>query len=285
MDKIVHNPVRFREGTPTIASELNMQTFKADDISDKCYYKAVSKITKSTKKQISTAIKKKFNEKSDILNQLDLTPSNNRYIVYAMLKKNFEFTAPFDKLGKFEFGNNQTAEYFGVNSLTKNEVRANIKVLFYNSSDDFAILLTTKSNDEVYIYKTPTNKAFNYIYEDMLKKEKSYNGNSIFASQDELKIPNISFSEEKEFNELTGKRIMGTNIMIDKAIETVKFDMDNKGVKLKSEAAITTMMTSLRPDLEKRYFLVNNTFVIFLKEKGKTTPYFALRVNDITKFQ
>jgi hypothetical protein len=44
-------------------------------------------------------------------------------------------------------------------------------------------------------------------------------------------------------------------------------------------------MTSLRPDIEKRYFLVDDTFVIFLKEKGKSTPYFALRVNDITKFQ
>jgi ribosomal protein L23 len=285
MDKIVHNPVRFREGTPTMASELNMQTFKADDISDKCYYKTVGKITKSTKKQIATAIKKKFNEKSDILNQLNLTPANNRYIVYAMLKKDFEFVAPFDKLGKSRYGNSQTAEYFGVNSRSKNEIRSNIKVLFYNSSDDFALSLATKSNDEVFIYKTPTNKAFNYIYEDMLKKETSYNGSSVFSSQDELKIPNISFFEEKEFNELTGKRIMGTNMMIDKAIETVKFDMDNKGVKLKSEAAVTTMMTSLRPDIEKRYFLVDDTFVIFLKEKGKSTPYFALRVNDISKFQ
>ncbi len=78
---------------------------------------------------------------------------------------------------------------------------------------------------------------------------------------------------------------MGTNIIIDQAIETIKFDMDNKGVKLKSEAAMTIMKMSLMPDMEQRLFYLNDTFVIFLKEKDKKNPYFALRVHDITKYQ
>ena len=60
---------------------------------------------------------------------------------------------------------------------------------------------------------------------------------------------------------------MGTNIIIDQAIETIKFDMDNKGVKLKSEAAMTIMKMSLMPDMEQRLFYLNDTFVIFLKRK------------------
>ena len=63
--------------------------------------------------------------------------------------------------------------------------------------------------------------------------------------------------------------------------------MNNKGVKLKSVAAMTVMTTALRPDedITPRLFYLDNTFVIFLKEKEKRSPYFALRVNDITKFQ
>ena len=36
---------------------------------------------------------------------------------------------------------------------------------------------------------------------------------------------------------------------------------------------------------EPRYFYVDDTFTIFLREKGKTKPYFAGRIDDITKFQ
>ena len=81
------------------------------------------------------------------------------------------------------------------------------------------------------------------------------------------------------------KRIMGTNLVINQAMETIKFDMNNKGVKVKSEAAMTVMTTALAPEEEARMFAFDDTFVIFLKEKGKNSPYLALRVNDIEKFQ
>ena len=87
------------------------------------------------------------------------------------------------------------------------------------------------------------------------------------------------------FEEIGGHRVKGTNIVIEKAMETVKFEMDNTGVKLKSEAAIIAKMTALLPSAEPRYFYFDDTFVLFLKEKGKDKPYFALRVYDISKYQ
>ena len=59
-------------------------------------------------------------------------------------------------------------------------------------------------------------------------------------------------------------------------METVKFEMDNTGVKLKSEAAIIAKMTALLPSAEPRYFYFDDTFVLFLKEKGKDKPYFII---------
>ena len=80
---------------------------------------------------------------------------------------------------------------------------------------------------------------------------------------------------------------MGTNLVINQAMESIKFDMNNKGIKLKSEAGLTAEVTSLLPpeELVPRLFYFDDTFVIFIKEKNKNKPYFALRVNDITKFQ
>lgn len=286
MDKFVHNYVRFKDGTPEYVWELNAKLFNAKDISDNCCYKTASRITKSTKKKIQKAIKKKFNETSDILDKLDLTPDPNNFIIYVMLKKDFEFLNAFDKLGKSTFGEKQEAEYFGIGKKSDNELRSGVKVLFYNNPNDFAVMLQTKNNDEVYLYKTSADKPFNQIYEDLNKKKSMYKGITYLKQRDELKVPNIKFFEEKSFKELAGRRVLGTNITINQAMETIKFEMNHKGVKLKSEAAMTIMTTSLKPQTEEpRYYFFDNTFVIFLTEKEKNSPYFALRVNDIEKFQ
>lgn len=285
MDKIVHNTIRFREGTPTIVQELNKQSFKENQLSEKSYYTMAGKVKKNTKKQISKALKKKFNETSDLLDKLDLTARNDMLIVYAMLKKDFMFTQAFDKLGKSKFGEDQEAEYFGIAHWSDKALGSGVKVLFYNSPEDFAVKLSTKDNDEVFLYKNDSNKPFTYLYEDMNKKANSYDGFKTFSNIDELKVPNLKFSQEKSFDEITGKRIMGTNLVINQAMETVKFNMNHKGVELKSEAAMTVMKMSVMEDLKPRLFNFDDTFVLFLKEKDKNNPYFALRVNDITNYQ
>jgi len=287
MDKIVHNPVRFREGNPTLVKELNRQSFTVNDISENCYYKYAGKVKKDTKKQIAKAIRKKFKESSDILDKLDLTPRADMFVIYAMLKKDFEFINAFDKLGRSSFGEDSIAEYFGIGSESNKALGKGVEVLFYNDSNDYAVKLSTVSSDEIYLYKNGTNKAFNLLYSDMHKKKKAFTGDTSFNKADELKVPNISLFEEKVFEELTNRRIMGTNLVINQAMETIKFDMNYKGIKLKSEAAMTVMTTSLLPpeEIVPRLFYFDDTFVIFLKEKEKKRPYFALRVNDITKFQ
>lgn len=288
IDKYVRTSVRFWEETPLIAKELNKKSFNYTQLSENCYYKYSGNITKQTKKIIVKAIKKKFNETSDILDSLDLTPAKNRFLVYAILKKDFEFENEFDKLGISNFGKNMTAEYFGINNNTNNNIKKSVKVLFYNNSDDFAVTLNTKENEEVLLYKNTANKDFNSIYRDINIKASKYKGDKTFTDKDELKIPNIKFNVTKTFDELTNKRVTGTSFVINDAIETIIFNMNNKGVRLKSEAAMTIATTALIPEENKiapRYFYFNDTFVVFLKEKDKSSPYFALRVHDISNYQ
>ena len=56
--------------------------------------------------------------------------------------------------------------------------------------------------------------------------------------------------------------------------------MINEGVKLKSEAAVMVRCMSLAPQ-SGRDFMFNDTFVLFLIEKGQKVPYFAIRVHDV----
>ncbi len=283
MDGIIKGPILFADKTPDVVKGLNEQSFKADQLDESSYYKTYGETSPELKRTIEAAIKEKFNETSDVLDGADWTKAEGKYTVYAMLKKDFQFVHAFDKLKSEKFGNSRKkVEYFGIDSKSNHQLYNNVSVLFYNSQKDFAVALATKGNDVVYLYRTNDNKSFDKLYADMKTKQDAYRDFSDFGEKDELKVPNISLFKLKSFDELCGKRIENTNILIDQAVESVDFKMNNEGVKLKSEALIMTKMTALMPQASQpRKLYFNDTFVMFLQEADKDQPYFALRVNDV----
>lgn len=302
-NNVVKNDIVF---TPQekMADNLNKEEFTQDMISDKYYFKIYGLKSLELKEQIEKGIKEKFNQESDILNDFNWSESelddpNNvdvrRYFFYVMLYRKFEFLQEFDKLENGKFGNKYNdIKYFGIDKNTKNSVGDQIDVLYYNSKDDFAIIINTKNNDEVIFCKNPQGKTFNEIYENMNKESKEYKGSKEFKNIDEFKAPNLTFNEKKEYTELQGKEFKTADPIydtakIEKAIQTIKFSLYEKGGEIKSEAAIDVMLvtTALSPEKEDepRYFYLDDTFAIFLREKGRDLPYFAGRIEDITKFQ
>ena len=283
MDNFAKGPVEFSKYKSLVLDELNAQSFKAADISENAYYAKFDKTSPELKKEIEEAIKAKFDEKSDILDSLDWSKGRGKYTAYAMLKKDFKFTKAFAKLKKESFGKNRTkVAYFGINKESDTDLGSMVNVLFYNNPNDFAAAIKTEGKDVVYLYRTNDNKTFDKLYADMMKKHEGYTDESEFTSKDELKVPNIDLYKMQAFKELENKKIKGTNFVIGTAVETVKFKIDNEGVKLKSEAAIMTKMTALRPEPtapRKLYF--TDTFVMFLQESDKNVPYFAMRVADV----
>lgn len=284
MDEVVKVDVEFLGGTPDVVKGLNKQEFKASDLSENSYYKTWGKASPELKKAIVKGIKEKFNETSDILNSIDWTPAPSKYVIYAMLKKDFKFLKAFDKLEPAQFGYIETkVDYFGIKPQNRDVLGENIGVLFYENKNDFAVKLYTQGNDVVYLYRTDEDKTFDKTYADMILKSEKYEGRKWFGNGDYFKVPDLKLYQEKSFNEVCGKPIKGTDFMIDKALETVDFNMNNEGVKLKSEAVIVTKLTSAGPGhvLEPRYFNFDSTFYLFLQEKDKNQPYYAMRVDDV----
>ena len=69
-------------------------------------------------------------------------------------------------------------------------------------------------------------------------------------------------------------------------MQTIEFELDETGGKVKSEALINVGETAIRRPQTNvaRHFDFNDTFYLFLIEKGKEKPYLALRVQDIKDF-
>ncbi len=282
---------------PEIADNLNKESFTEDMISDEYYYKIYGPKSLSLKAEIEKGIKEKFNQTSDILNDFDwseeaTTASDpKRMFFYTMLYREFEYLYEFDKLDNGNFGKNTDVEYFGIDSNSNEELRSNIRVLYYNSKEDFAIVLKTKNNDEVIMVKSPDGNTFNEIYNNMNKKAENRVGSSYMEEEDFFKAPKLKFNVKKDYVELAGKMFTTTDgdvLEIAKALQTVQFEIDEKGGKVKSEAAIDVKDgLAIDPGAKPkpRYFYLDDTFALFLREEGKDMPYFAARIEDITKYQ
>ena len=284
---IVKENIKFNEKL-NILDNLNKEEFTTKDISDNYYYKIYGRKNLELKNKIETAIKEKFNQTSDILDQFDWSSDAldsgedviDRYFLYSMLYREFEFNKKFDTFND-KFKDIKNVEYFGIIK-ENDEIRDQIKVYYYNVENDFAIKLITKNNDEVIVIKNPKGETFEEIYNNIKGKE-----TTDFNSDDNFMMPKIDFNVLREYNELENKEIETIDgiYTIEKAIQSIKFSLDEKGGKVKSEAGMDVKFETTASNKKIRNFYVDDTFALLLKESNKEKPYFALRVDDISKFQ
>lgn len=273
-----------------IVKNLNKETFNDTMLSSDYYYKTYGLKTLELKKKIEEGIKNKFNQTSDILEDISWDEENTsfikKYLFYTMLYREFTYNKAFQVLDNDTFNGKDNIKYFGIGDKSTSEVKEQIDVLFYNDKDNFAIKLNTKTNDEVIFYKNPIGNTFNEIYNNLIKNTNNYTGNKNFSSEDKFKAPMIDFNVKKEYTELENKKFydkLNNEYEISKALQTIKLSLNEKGGRVKSESIIDVNNIRVLEDI--REFNVDSTFTLFLKEKNKEKPYLALKVEDITKFQ
>ena len=302
-NEVVQQDIVFTDGQLDEVDNLNKSTFTENMISPDYYYKTYGLKTLELKSEIEQGIQDKFGETSDVLNDIDWSDDalnqpgsdTSKYIFYSMLKRTFEYQYAFHKLDDGKFKDQSGVHYFGAAKNSSYEVRSQIDVLYYDSKDSFAIVVNAKDGDQVVYVKNPQGTNFQDIYNNAISKAKDYQGYRDFLPTDEFKAPNLSFNEKKTYDELTNHpfplKEPGKFGKIVTAIQTVRLTMDENGGSVKSEAIVEMGITSSAQNSapteepDPRYFNVDDTFAVFLREQGKDTPYFAARVNDITKLQ
>ena len=287
---ILENNFECSESNEMIKNLIEDNMIK-DILSEEDYYKVVGSPTFALKKQIEEELLKRFNEKSNILDSIKFTNvETDNILLYTMLKKIFFFKYKFDELGKGKFGNcKKEVEYFGIdyNTSERKEISNQVEVLFYNSDTDFAVKLHTREKDGIILYRTNnTSNNFESVFNEINQKS-SNNFRSYFGTIDTLKIPNLSFNIMKKYEEIIGKTFIRnrdkTPYSIAQAMQSIEFELDRTGGKVKSEA-LMAVRTGAAYVPKPRHFNFDDTFYLFLIEEDKERPYLALRVQDIENF-
>ena len=271
-----------------IVDNLNKGTFTTNELSENSYYKTYGTPSLELKAEIEKAIKEKFNETSDILDSFEWEGHTDKdYFLYSMLKKEFEYPKVFDKLDNGTFENFSNVRYFGITGRTNDQVREQVEVLYYNSENDFALKIKTKSEDEIIVSVGNKEDNFLDIYNSIISESENYKEGKRFRDNDTFKMPYITFNLKEEITEVENKPFYfsnGDEYIIEKALQTIEFELDEKGGKVKSEAGMMVNKSAAMLE-EPRRFNVDQTFTIFLIEEGKELPYFAAKISDISSVQ
>ena len=287
------------------AENLNKESFTKEELSDDSYYVKSALMTKQVKKEIENWIKEKFDETSDILDKLNWNDApetdegykwkdTKRYIFYTMLKKVFKFAKAFDKLDPEPFDDKyENIEYFWIKWSSSSSLYSQVNVLYYNSEDDFAVSLETNEWEYVILSLWTNGDNFLNTYNAIEEKSNKYRWKKRFWEYDYLKVPMLSVNQLRRYDEFKNKIFYsstGSICKINEALQTIQFDLDEEGWKIKSEAVIDMLKTDWIASFsfeepEYRYFYFNRPFMIFLQESDKELPYFAAQISDITLFQ
>ncbi len=280
-------------------NNLNRQNFSWGEISPNNYYNKYWLFTLDLKTDIEKWVKDKFNESIELPNFLSdwwIVPQSAdyyewkkevKYWIYSKFKKIVDLRSMFETWGQWKFANFfEDINYYGINC-NSNKQYEQVKILYYNTDDDFAISITTWKWDDIILSRWAMWTSFYTLYNNILNRAKNYYGNQNLTKYDCLKIPELSIKTEKEFQKFNNQKILDTGWLIHR-IKTV---IQNIEIKIDKVAKDRNDITSKNENDQSytwtiyHHFYLDQPFVLFIRESDKDLPYLAAQISDVTLFQ
>jgi hypothetical protein len=271
-----------------IVDNLNSGVSSKNDLSESDYVAHAGFGKDDILETINGELRKKFKENAPTLDEV-LTDTD--ILAYAYLYKNLRFITEFEEIEKPLFfspnGEGKDVRSFGIqkfNPEDHSEIAKQVSILSYVDDLDFILSLSSDSPyDEIILAMVkPEKTLLETITKVNERIEKTTPGS--LKEDDVLKIPKVSFEAKHSYDELVGKFLKNegfTDYFIAKAIQNTRFQLNQKGAIVESEAEIYLKKNGG----EERYLVFSQPFLLMLREKGRTYPYLAIWFNDPELFE
>jgi hypothetical protein len=273
-----------------MAAALNRRAFTKDSLDNASYVALAGFVTNAIHDQIERAVKKKFHGafKPRFLPSRLLTPRPQDIAAYACLYKKLTFPQPFERLNEWlRFGDCPVGAFgLGPTTAQHDKLCAQVLILDYRSEDDFVIELKTKSSgDRLILAKVqPQRKLADTVAAVQERAQQGQREET--GPHDILVIPRMNFDLNRQYTELEQLQLIPRNpalardLRLLSAVQDTRFEMNEKGVELKSEAQMSfSCGMSLPPPPEHR-LIFNKPFLVMMARTEAKGPYFALWVDN-----
>ena len=267
---------------PALLTSLNEWLVTRDDLDDASYVAMAGQVEDDILGQIRETMAQKSPEAQPVLPEIK--PDRKGIIVaYAYLLKNLLFPERFERItDPLDFGGTPIL-CFGISGKTSvdPQVLRQVKVLDYQHNDDFVIELITRSEaDQIIMAKVHPEATLAATIDAVLARSVSGSSGSL-TENDVLKVPMMNFRLERSFDELIDhpfdSRLLENEYVIFMARQDVRFELNEAGVRLESQATIGAMVTSAPPEPKRLVF--DKPFLFLMKLRSADRPYFAMWID------
>lgn len=282
---LVGEDLHFNPESP-IVSELNKSSFSTNDLDATSYVALAGFIKDGIHQRIRESLSRKFGGAATprFIPAKDSRPQD--IVAYSYLFKNLEFETPFESIQEPLLFEGAELPAFGMSSPKngREQMAAQVDILEYTGPDDFVIELKTKSaGDHLVVAKIRPGGTFAETIGSVESRIKTVQPQKCLP-MDELVIPKFNFEIIRQYTEITGAKLIVQNtnvardLIVTSAIQDIRFQMDEKGVRLKSESHLS-FACAKRPE-PSHLMIFDKPFLLMLKRSEAKVPYFAIWIEN-----
>ncbi len=272
-------------GAEPLAAALNKRALTAADLDASSYVALAGRLQEGILSRIKDELASRFKgAATPRLASLGGGAARPQDIVtYAYLFKNLSFETPFERLRPLVFNGETEVACFGFErgKAAAAKMRSQALIHDYRGPDDFVIEIKTKSSqDRLILAKTPPGATLAEIIAAVHKRAA---GDAPLGADvgDTLIIPKAGFDVTRRYAELEGKPIVlggrssPSDLMLAGALQNIRFQMDEKGVVLRSEARMTLACGGPPSPRPTHVMIFDKPFLVMLQRRGSAAPYYA----------
>ena len=273
---------------PSMVAVLNKKSFTRDDLDEASYVALAGYVRDGVYSRIAIELLRKFHGQASPthLPSFRAAPRPQDIVGYAYLFKNLEFDPVFEKIERpLAFGNRRV-RCFGIDDEYKPgqvPMAARVLIIDYKGDDDFVIELLTKSNNDRVILGKLQPKGTLEETVVAVRERIARAPNRPPPRRATFSRCRSLTSKSREYSELVGARLAIANptvakdLQITSAVQGIRFQMDEKGVKLKSEAHMSIACSAQGVPHPKHFLIFDKPFLVMLQQSNAKAPYFAMR--------
>lgn len=271
-----------------MAAALNQHSFTKDCIDESSYVVAAGLVKDGIHEKIAKEVNGKLGLAPRFLPEKSLTPRPQDLVAYACLQKKLSFPAPFERLDdSLNFRGEQIRAFgLGKTKASRANMSPQVLVLDYQNEDDFIVeLKTTSTGDKLILAKLQPKGTLGELARSVRERVEGRLGQPA-GSNDVLIVPRVSLDVVRRYWEIENhwlvplRRNVASDLFLVSAMQSIKFEMNERGVELQSEAHMA-FGCSKEPELVRTHIMIfNKPFLIVLERKTASVPYFMLWVDN-----